>query len=175
MPSGRTHDLVTCALAPPVFVVAQMYGGDLLLSGVTAVAMVFAGLMFGPDLDLQSKQYQRWGPLRFIWYPYMLMTGHRSRLSHGLILSTPVRILYFLIAVIVCSTTALYAQRYYLYGDQTTWMAAFNQISADLIVFWQETDRRYLWAAFAGLWLGAAIHTLTDVLGSIAKKLWRMF
>jgi uncharacterized metal-binding protein len=174
MPSGRTHDRVTYALASPVFVVAQIYGGDLLLSGMIAMAMVFAGLMFGPDLDLQSKQYQRWGPLRFIWYPYRLMTGHRSRLSHGLILSTPVRILYFSVVVIVCSTTALYAQRYYLYGNQTTWMAAFNQISADLIAFWQKADKRYLWAAFAGLWLGAAIHTLTDVLGSIAKQLRQM-
>ncbi len=174
MPSGRTHDRVTYALALPVFVGVQMLWGDMRLSVVITAAMVFAGLMFGPDLDLYSRQYQRWGPLRFIWYPYILALGHRSRLSHGLMLGTLVRVLYFLVVVALLSATVLYARQCYLYGSQATWGDAFNQISADLVAFWQKTDKRYFWAAFAGLWLGAAAHTLTDALGSIMKKLWQM-
>ena len=88
MPSGRTHDIVTYALIPPTFVAAQWYWGDLLVSTIATVTMVFAGLMFGPDLDLYSNQYRRWGLLRFIWYPYMVALSHRSRLSHGLLFST---------------------------------------------------------------------------------------
>jgi uncharacterized metal-binding protein len=148
-----------------------MYWGDLLLSGISTTAMVFAGLMFRPDLDLYSRQYQRWGPLRFIWRPYMLVTGHRSRLSHGLLFSTPARIVYFLAVLILSSATVLYARRCYLYGEQATWLAAFNQISTDLIAFWQKTDKKSFWAAFAGLWFGAAIHILTNVLGSMVKRL----
>ncbi|MFN7929135.1 MAG: metal-binding protein [Blastocatellia bacterium] len=86
MPSGRTHDLITLALTPPVFAGAQYYAADMTMAAATTVAMVFAGLMFGPDLDLDSKPYRRWGPLRFIWKPYQMALSHRSRLSHGLVL-----------------------------------------------------------------------------------------
>ena len=53
-------------------------------------------------------------------------------------------------------------------------MKTFNQISMDLIAFWQKTDKKYFWAAFAGLWFGAATHILTDVLGSMIKRLGQM-
>src|SRR5919197_2468736 len=104
MPSGRTHDLITFALAPAIFVGAQIHWGRPLVSLVATAAMVFAGLMFGPDLDLYSKQYRRWGPLRFIWFPYMIAFSHRSRLSHGIMLSTIVRVLYFIAVVALLMT-----------------------------------------------------------------------
>ena len=174
MPSGRTHDLITFALAPPVFVGAQYYAGDLLLATTATVAMLFAGLMFGPDLDLMSKPYRRWGPLRFIWKPYQWSTSHRSRLSHGLVFGTIFRVLYFVAIMSVLAATVLYLRQSYLYGTQTTWSAEFERVSLDLGNFWHRTDKQYFWAAFVGLWIGAAAHTLADLIWSFLKKAWKM-
>ncbi|MGH8651626.1 MAG: metal-binding protein [Gammaproteobacteria bacterium] len=173
MPSGRTHDLITFAISPVAFVAAMMYWGRPLVALVAAAATIFAGLMFGPDLDLYSKQYKRWGPLRFIWYPYMVALSHRSRLSHGLMLSTAFRVLYFIAVTVVLSTAVLYARQRYLYGVQTTWSEEFTRVSLDLGKFLRRTEKEYFWAAFAGLWFGAAMHTVSDVVWSILKKLWQ--
>lgn len=175
MPSGRTHDIVTYALVPPTFILAHWYWGDLLVSAVATAAMVFAGLMFGPDLDVYSKQYRRWGLLRFIWYPYTAALGHRSRLSHGLVFSTAFRVLYFLVIILLLSTAALYLRQRYLYGTPTTIASEFRQVSEDLMTIWESTDKQYFRAGFIGLWLGAAAHTVTDVFGSIAKMIWKSF
>ena len=50
--------------------------------------------MFGPDLDIHSVQYKRWGWLRWIWLPYRASMHHRSQLSHGPIVGTTLRVLY---------------------------------------------------------------------------------
>jgi uncharacterized metal-binding protein len=173
MPSGRTHDLITFAIAPVVFVGAQVYAGDVKLSIIATAATLFAGLMFGPDLDLDSKPYRRWGPLRFIWFPYKVALSHRSRLSHGLVLGTVFRILYFVAVVAVLATAALYVRQRYLYGVQTTWDAEFERVSLDIGGLWRRIDRQTFWAGFAGLWIGAAAHTVADVAWSVTKKIWR--
>ena len=149
----------------------MIYWGQPLVALLAAAATIFAGLMFGPDLDLYSKQYKRWGPLRFIWYPYMVAISHRSRLSHGLMLGTVFRVLYFIAVTAVLATAILYARQRYLYGMQTTWSEEFTRVSLDLGAFWNRTDKQYFWSAFAGLWFGAAEHTVSDVVWSIAKKL----
>jgi uncharacterized metal-binding protein len=62
MPNARTHDIITYAIIPITFLAAEVYWGNYLTSAIATVAMVFSGLMFGPDLDLNSKPYRRWGP-----------------------------------------------------------------------------------------------------------------
>src|SRR5687768_5925045 len=96
MPSGATHDAITFLLAVPVGIAAYAFTGDAPLLIVMAAAFVFGGIMFGPDLDTKSKQYSRWGPLRLMWFPYRTVFKHRSRWSHGLILGTLLRVVYFL-------------------------------------------------------------------------------
>ncbi|HYE73122.1 MAG TPA: metal-binding protein [Blastocatellia bacterium] len=172
MPSGRTHDLITLAISPAVFAGAQMYTDDVKLAIIATVATLFSGFMFGPDLDLDSKPYRRWGPLRFIWYPYKAALSHRSSLSHGLIFSTIFRILYFVAVVAVLATAILYLRQRYLYGQQTTWNAEFQRVSLDIGAMWMQMDKPSFWAAFAGLWIGAAAHTISDVFSTASKKLW---
>src|SRR5262245_49038014 len=70
MPNADTHDRITYLCAPVTFVGAQWLWQTLTVSLIATGAMLFAGLMFGPDLDLHSRPYRRWGPLRFIWKPY---------------------------------------------------------------------------------------------------------
>ncbi|MDT4896465.1 MAG: hypothetical protein QOH25_1542, partial [Acidobacteriota bacterium] len=70
MPSGKTHDAITFILAAPTFLVAWGLTGNPALSVLATAAMLFGGLMFGPDLDILSRQYTRWGVFRFLWLPY---------------------------------------------------------------------------------------------------------
>src|SRR5215218_267116 len=169
MPSGKTHDMVTLVLAPPTFAAAWGLTGSVWLSATATVAMLFGGLMFGPDLDTQSKQYTRWGPLRFMWWPYKVTLAHRSRFSHGILFGTLIRIAYFLIVVSLLLACALFIRNLYLHHSS----AGIVEVQDAFTRVWEilkPIKRDYLIAAFAGLWLGASSHTASDVLGSFFKS-----
>src|ERR671939_1651072 len=108
MPSGRTHDTITFILAAPTFAIAWGLSGSIALALVAACAMLFGGLMFGPDLDIQSRQYTRWGVFRFLWLPYRMLFRHRSRWSHGLIFGTLIRVIYFAAILALLVAAAVY-------------------------------------------------------------------
>ena len=116
MPSGRTHDLITFVLAPPTFLAVWVATGSLKLAAVVTCATLFGGLMFGPDLDIQSRQYTRWGVFRFVWLPYKVAFRHRSRLSHGIVLGTLIRVLYFTGAVAALTLLAVYLHARFVAG-----------------------------------------------------------
>lgn len=171
MPNANGHDTITFALVPLTYLAAEMYwGGNHTISLLVTGAMLFAGLMFGPDLDLQSRPYNRWGPLRFIWKPYQIAMPHRSKLSHGPMLGTVIRVAYFLVMFSLLAATLLYLRHSYLHGQQTTWVAEFDLVKGDLFSFWDQTDKQYFAAGFVGLWLGALSHTTADVIYSAIKR-----
>ena len=172
MPSGRTHDLITFLLVPPTAVAAYYFTGDRAVTAVTTATMVFGGLMFGPDLDIQSRQYTRWGPLRFLWWPYKVALPHRSRLSHSILIGTWIRVAYFLVVVAITLAIALYARDLYFHRQSD----ALGDVSGAFTRVWDAVAavrRDYLIAALAGLWLGATSHTVSDVLGSFFKSVRR--
>jgi uncharacterized metal-binding protein len=170
MPNARTHDAITYAIIPFTYLAAEMYWGDHTTSAIATVAMLFSGLMFGPDLDLDSKPYRRWGPLKFLWKPYQAALPHRSKFSHGPILGTVIRIVYFLIVFSLFAATVLYARHRFVNGEQTTWQGEFDVVKADLFTFWDGTDKQYFEAAFGGLWVGALAHTTADIFWSAIKR-----
>ncbi|NJL49755.1 MAG: metal-binding protein [Leptolyngbyaceae cyanobacterium SM2_5_2] len=94
MSSGRTHDRITLWALPLVVLVALRVTLDGWLTAVVCLGFLLGGWVFGPDLDIHSVQYKRWGWLRWIWLPYRVNIRHRSRWSHGPILGTLVRLLY---------------------------------------------------------------------------------
>src|ERR687883_1595477 len=116
MPSGKTHDMVTLVLAPPTFAAAWGLTGSLVLSAAATVAMLFGGLMFGPDLDILSRQYTRWGPLRLLWWPYRVIFRHRSRWSHGIIFGTLIRVVYFALMLTLLACVAIYLRATLIVG-----------------------------------------------------------
>lgn len=175
MPNADTHDRITYLCAPVTFVAAQWLGQTLVLSLIATGAMLFAGLMFGPDLDLHSRPYRRWGPLRFIWKPYQVALSHRSILSHGPVLGTLVRLIYFLAVFTFLGSVLLYFQQRYVHGAQTTWQEQYLLLRDDVLGFWRGADRRYLIAGFAGLAFGAFTHTAADLVWSTLKKFKRAF
>src|SRR5215208_6429600 len=114
MPSGRTHDLITLLLAPPTAAITYYITGDRTVTAITTGAMIFGGMMFGPDLDIQSKQYTRWGPLRFLWWPYKVTLSHRSRWSHSILLGTWIRVIYFLAVITLLLAVGFYIRDAYI-------------------------------------------------------------
>ncbi|HEY9724632.1 MAG TPA: metal-binding protein [Oscillatoriaceae cyanobacterium] len=166
MPSGRTHDRITWLCSAPVLYgawhVAAQWPPALCAGG----AFVFAGLMFSGDLDLPSVQYQRWGPLRWIWKPYQWCVPHRSRLSHGILVGPAVRLLYLSVVLLVLGAGAYWG----LHALGRAPSEAVLTREARLAVAVGRRDQLALLYALAGLWLGGASHTAADVSVSWWKR-----
>ncbi|MDF5707090.1 MAG: metal-binding protein [Nostoc sp. S4] len=164
MPSGRTHDRITLYALPFVagitFWQTRSSNATLLVAG----GFLFGGLMFGPDLDIYSVQYQRWGLLRWIWLPYQKSLRHRSFLSHGPIIGTTLRLLYLgcLLAILAIFALTI-AQK--LWNLSITWQDLGRTVGRSLIDY----DTEYV-ALFLGLELGAMSHSLSDWSGSAYKR-----
>jgi uncharacterized metal-binding protein len=176
MPSGKTHDAITMLLAVPTFVAAWGVTGSVALASVTTAAMLFGGLMFGPDLDIQSRQYTRWGVFRFLWLPYKMLFRHRSRWSHGIIFGTLIRVVYFVTVLALVAATAFYLYMTHIVGkppDFAEYLRAWHGFEAGLK--WSGAFKQLTLATLAGLWWGAASHTIADVTWSVLRKAAQLF
>ena len=164
--------MITLALAPPTFAAAWGLTGSWAVAAAATTATLFGGLMFGPDLDIQSKQYTRWGVFRFLWFPYKVVFRHRSRWSHGIIFGTLIRVVYFAAVLTLVVWGAVYLRAALVAGGPAPgWrevVGAWQAIEAYALAY--GVDGRVLLSALAGLWWGAASHTLTDVAWSVARK-----
>ncbi|MEM7593450.1 MAG: metal-binding protein [Cyanobacteria bacterium P01_A01_bin.83] len=164
MPSGVVHDRITLWLLP--WIVGGTYSLTrnaeltLLLSG----SYLFSGMMFGPDLDIRSIQFRRWGVIRNIWLPYRQMMRHRSIFSHGLFVGTCVRLIYLgiIIAFIAIFVVAI-AQL--IFGFPWNWQS-FVRGKLNLLI----TKYPYeAIAIFIGLEIGAMSHSISDWISSYRK------
>jgi len=119
--------------------------------------------MFGPDLDIYSVQYKRWGYLKLIWLPYRKLLRHRSWLSHGPIIGTILRLIYlgvWLAMGIILNGLILTR----IWGISLDWQGALQQM--------EQQGTQYVpegLAILLGLELGAMSHTCSDGLGSLYK------
>jgi uncharacterized metal-binding protein len=175
MPSGRTHDSITLWSLPIVagitFGLTQSGNLTLLVSG----GFLFAGLMFGPDLDIYSQQYKRWGILRWIWLPYRRGLRHRSLISHGAIVGTIGRILYLSVWIVLFVSVGIvsYAIVQQLLGAipdwQNTVQVSMSAVMQNSLIFIQRAPIECL-ALGIGLELGAMSHSLSDWIGSRIRR-----
>lgn len=169
MPSGKTHDAVTFFFAAPVFAAVWKITGNVPNSVLVAVAFLIGGLMFGPDLDTMSKQYVRWGIFKTLWYPYQAFFKHRSRWSHGLVFGTFLRVVYFMGVLTLLSFLGAYLYATYTGGDLPR-LFEFTKTWTNIGEYARANFGEYVFISlFAGLWLGAASHTLTDMAGTFVK------
>ncbi|WP_036485404.1 metal-binding protein [Myxosarcina sp. GI1] len=165
MPSGNTHDRITLWLLPWIVGGTYLLAKDGELTLIVAGGFLFGGLMFGPDLDIYSIQYKRWGVLRYIWLPYRRLLRHRSFFSHGLIVGTIIRIVYLLLVVSLLAIFII-AIAQLVWGFNWNWQQFVLETLAVLKTkYFKETV-----ALFAGLELGSLSHSLSDWLGSYYKK-----
>lgn len=169
MPSGKTHDAVTILFAAPMFLAAWRATNNFGLALLGSAAFLFGGLMFGPDLDTQSVEYRRWGVFRFFWFPYKVFFAHRSRWSHGLVFGTMMRVIYF-----AGVTTVFFALIFYfaaLLRNAAPPTAAQIRELWETFGLWtrEHVGNHAIFVFLAGLWAGAACHTLTDIIGTFIK------
>ena len=177
MPSGKTHDVITFVLAVPAFATTYAATKSYPVSTVVAMAFIFGGLMFGPDLDTVSRQYSRWLVLRFLWFPYRRFFIHRSRFSHGLVFGAFGRVVYFMGVLTLAVFAVLYVYAAYT-GGKLPGFVDFSRVWQPIGEFTRaHFGEHILSAVFVGLWLGAASHTFTDMAGSFVKtgKIMKFF
>jgi uncharacterized metal-binding protein len=125
---------------------------------------LFSGLIFGPDLDLYSFHYKRWGKLRWLWRPYQQAIKHRSIWSHGPIVGTIGRVLY--LSLWLGLVGLFYLAINQLAGGKTYTGIQLLAISKHSI----EANFPVYLALFCGLELGAMSHYLSDWLVSTLKR-----
>jgi uncharacterized metal-binding protein len=165
MPSGHTHDRITLWILPWITCASFLITHDGELTLVVAGSFLFSGLMFGPDLDIYSLQFKRWGIFSPLWLPYRKLFRHRSFFSHGLIIGTVLRVIYllifcFLIAIFVVAILQL------IWGFEWNWQQVTKQgIELGFQKYLAETT-----AGLVGLELGAMSHSLSDWLNSNSKN-----
>ncbi len=169
MPSGKTHDAITFLTTAPILGLAWISLNNLSAAIVVAIAFLFGGLMFGPDLDTKSVQYSRWGIFRSIWFPYKGVFKHRSRWSHGLIFGTLFRVIYFIGAITLLSFLIAFLFAAYTKGEIPQFVEFVQMWSRIGDLARQNLGQNIFYFIFAGLWLGAASHTITDMAGSYVK------
>jgi uncharacterized metal-binding protein len=164
MPSGRTHDRITLWSLPVIVGLSMLATRNSKITLLLASGYLFSGLMFGPDLDIHSVQFKRWGIFRGIWIPYQKKMRHRSRYSHGFLLGTIIRVAYLLTIVGAIAGVGV-AIAHLLFDLPWHWGQA-----------WQEGQQMIRThslgglALFIGLELGAMSHSLADWTGSAYKK-----
>lgn len=164
MPSGRTHDRITWTCLPLILILGLLLTQQLSLTLVIGASFLFGGLMFGPDLDVRSRQSRRWGIFGWIWRPYRGWLRHRSWLSHGPIAGTLLRLVILSLWLLLLTLLGLeIAHR--LGWAAITWGQLGQAIGHTL---WHH---RGIWLAlFIGLELGAMSHSLSDWLVSSWKR-----
>lgn len=170
MPSGKVHDaltVITAAAAVPVWYLHSPDRSPLPIITVLG-AYVFSGFYFSEDLDTRSAAYRRWGPLRFLWWPYQKLVPHRSWVSHGLGVGPLLRVAYFLAMLWLTAKGIFYLL--------SRCGVAVNG-DALLLHIWQRgwawTLGHPTWALWAalGLVLGGVTHSLADMIVSWFRRL----
>jgi len=169
MPSGKTHDSFTILLAIPIAAVAYFGTREFLTVGLIAATFIFGGLMFGSDLDTNSKQYTRWGIFRFLWYPYQKFFKHRSRWSHGFLFGTFFRVVYFVGVITLVTFFFTFVFMAYLGGNIPHFFEFFNNWHDFGEYIRMRLGKNVFYFAFLGCWLGAASHTIVDMFVTFIK------
>ncbi len=166
MPGARTHDLVTVAtagaLAPLVYVALQRQNLSVdtiaLDIGLVMGAHLLSGIMFSPDLDIDSAIDNRWGPFFWIWRPYMWVVPHRSRLlSHGLLIPPVLRLTYFfgVVSLVFLGLAWVLARFGIAVPD-------YPEQALNAMLNLARTQPREVLMFLIGFITGGATHTLTD-------------
>jgi uncharacterized metal-binding protein len=97
--SGRAHDRATWLLALPFGALWWPWLGGTGMA-VASLSFLAGGLLLSPDLDTRSNPTRRWGPLRWLWWPYRRLLSHRSLVSHTPLIGTAGRLLYLALVLL---------------------------------------------------------------------------
>ncbi len=166
MPNARTHDAITVVtgamLAPLGYFTLLNQGQSPQEASVETLLLVgshlLSGIMFSPDLDIDSAIDNRWGIFCWIWWPYMWAVPHRSRwLSHGLIISPLLRLLYFygIITLLLVSLT-------WALGRLGILVPNYHVQVTNYLLTLVQTHPREVLILIIGFITGSAVHSIAD-------------
>jgi uncharacterized metal-binding protein len=165
MPSGKVHDRITvigAGVAVPFYYLLAPQPKDL-MAGVTLIAAtLFSGLLLSPDLDLDSSIYNRWGPLRFLWWPYQRLMPHRSYLSHSFVIGPILRVAYFALVSWGLFRLATWIASFFIVFDRNS----VSKQYADMLVGLWHTYPWHVEMAALGIFYGTALHCGADIVVS---------
>lgn len=169
MPSGKVHDQITIIAAAAITPVWYFFTPPPVnpTVGLTLIAAtLFSGLMLSPDLDLNSSIYSRWGPFRYLWWPYQKAIPHRSNFSHSYILGTTLRVVYFLALAWLLLRGVTWAAAQFFPFDRN----GISREATDLVAnFWRKHPAHAQMLAL-GLFFGPALHCAADTIVSGLKR-----
>ncbi|MEB3163810.1 MAG: metal-binding protein [Prochlorothrix sp.] len=174
MPTGRLHDRITLWTLPYITGITFLLSRNGELTLLVSGGYLVGGLLLGPDLDIRSRPFKRWGPLRWLWLPYQQGLRHRSVWSHGPIVGTGIRLLYLGLwlglawggaAAIVALSSGGAG-----WGDRAIalWLQGWQNLGRSI----QHHPLAYT-MAYVGLEVGAMSHSLSDWIGSTVKRCQR--
>ncbi|MBL1211598.1 metal-binding protein [Geminocystis sp. GBBB08] len=165
MPSGKNHDRITWICLPIVSAIFLIFTARLDLTFFASIGFIFSALMFGPDLDIFSIQYQRWRFFKFLWLPYQKTFKHRSFFSHGFLIGTIIRVFYLSFILLILAFLGVAITQLF-WGFNWHWQKFM--VNAYTIVknqYWRE-----VLSLFIGLELGAMSHYVADNIDSWRKS-----
>lgn len=174
MAGYKTHDRVTigsaAVLAPLCYGLAVQYHVPLGDIGITTPpwvttalaigAYLFSGLWLSNDLDIDSRIYRRWGSLRWLWYPYQRLIGHRSWFSHGVAVGPLLRVVYLYVMFELALLVAFRIAR--LLDVSTVTVDVGLRVSAGVWPYVMSHPHITL-PVLAGLVLGGVAHSMVDL------------
>ncbi len=173
MPGARTHDKITVvtgiALAPLAYVLvlnqSQSPEAARLDTALFVGAHLLSGIMFSPDLDIDSAIDNRWWIFFWIWRPYMWAVPHGSRLlSHGLVVPPLLRLLYFFAVV-----TLLFLGLAWVLGRIGIVVPDYPGQAFNSLLLLVRTRPREVLVVLIGFITGGAAHSIADWLVTDGK------
>ncbi|ACL23176.1 metal-binding protein [Chloroflexus aggregans] len=183
MPSARAHDLITvlsgAAITPLAYYACLEFtpiapdtalACSLWLGG----AHLLSGIMFSPDLDIDSAIDNRWGIFFWIWRPYMWLIPHRGFWSHSLVISPLLRLGYFAAVGYGLAFAVVWGL-----GQLGMTTPAYHREWAAWVQGLIRAHSTETWAFVIGFCTGSAAHTIADwlvtngngLLGSYGRRL----
>lgn len=179
MPNARGHDIITlvtgAVLAPFSYSylteAMQITHDRAMLATIWLVgAHVVSGVLFSPDLDLDSAIDDRWGIFHWIWRPYERIVPHRHFWSHSLIFSPLLRLAYFYLVV-----SALLFAWVWLLARLGVVVPDYHLQLYDALRAWLDAHPGVRLAVLVGFVTGSAAHTIADWLVTNGKRFLAMF
>lgn len=176
MPNTPVHDFLTVAsaivIAPGIY--GAMYEANVpsqtavLVTSLIFVSHIVSGVLFSPDLDLDSRIHKRWGWFFYIWLPYKWIIPHRHFWSHGLLLPPLIRLGYFFGMIVL---TIFLIER--IAASAGIDLPIVHNSVALSIVSWITQNQLISMSVAIGFVTGGAVHSIADWLHSGGKKLLR--
>ena len=165
MPNAKAHDAITVvtglALAPLTYLALLDQGHTPEVTRVDTALLVGAhllsGIMFSPDLDIDSAIDDRWGPFYWLWRPYMWVVPHGHWFSHALLISPLLRLLYFFVAVSLVFVGLAWAL-----GRLGIVVPDYHLQVINYVLHLARTRPREALVFLIGFIIGGAAHTIAD-------------